>query len=168
MYQLEVSGTPGKVGFDLYENLSSLGITDKNSLGVTNRILLEFVGETTNWKRTVISYAGVAYPRTDRYWNISFAIWETNFLNTVDSEAQRIIGSVFLPQPEMYTINFYYQTSTTNLDTSNATKIDLTSRLNTERVVDDAWNQAPVSKFVEYTDNDLTPGNNENMQYGIN
>jgi hypothetical protein len=169
MYQFKVTThSPLKELLNLYEDIASTGLTNEDGSGNTNRILLEFIGERTNWNRTVITYIGGAFPRNSRSWTIGCEVWKTNWLTIIDTEAQRKAGSVFLPQPEIYTINFYYQASTTNLDISNATKINLTARLNTERVVDDPYNQAPVSAYTEYTDNDLTDGSNENMQYGIN
>ena len=67
----------------------------------------------------------------------------------------------------IYNVNFYYQTSTTNLDVANATKIDWTTQLNLERQYDDNYNQAPVSSYTEYSNNDVsTSTTNTNVEYG--
>ncbi len=47
-------------------------------------------------------------------------------------------------------------------------KLPITSRLVISRSVDDPWNSGPVSSYSEYSDNDVTDGQNEIMQYGIN
>ena len=72
-----------------------------------------------------------------------------------------------MPSQEIYNVNFYYQTSTTNLDVANATKIDWTTQLNLERQFDDNYNQAPVSSYTEYSTNDVsTLTTNTNVEYG--
>ena len=170
MYQYKVtSSVPISDNFYLYENLDSLGVKNKDTFDNTNLILVEFRGQTTNWNRTVITLAPPYVERNTRTWGVRFELVKTNWLGIMDSEAQRRLGKVFLPQPEIYNINFYYQTSTTNLDVNNATKIDLTSQINLERTIDDSFNDAPVSSYTEYTDNDVVDGkNNTNIEYGIN
>ena len=173
MYQFLVeTSSPFKETYHMYEDLSSLGVKKETSNGVEYRILLEFRGQTTNWTRTVIAYAAPYLIVNDRSWKIPFEIAKYNWLQIMDSEAQRRAGIVYLPQPEIYNVNFYYQTSTTNLDVSSATKIDITEQLVTKRTIDNpalGYNDAPVSYYTEYTDNDVVDGkNNTNIQYGMN
>ena len=74
-----------------------------------------------------------------------------------------------LPLPyngEIYNVEFYHQTSSTNLSIGAATKIDWQTQINIDRQTDDPYNQAPVSSFTQYTDNDLTSVANTNVEYG--
>lgn len=74
---------------------------------------------------------------------------------------------MFLPSEEMYNVTFYYQTSETNLDVANATKIDWTEQLYLQREFDDQYNQAPVSSYTEYSANDVSSSTtNTNVEYG--
>lgn len=173
MYQFIVKdSSPLSESINFYENLDSLGVTSEDNYGNTNLILLEFIGQTTNWKRTVITLAPPYSVRTKRSWKIVFSIYKFNFLSVVDTEAQRRNGVVYLPQPEIYNINFYHQVSTTNLDINNANKIDITAQITTQRTVDNPAignNNSPVSFYSQYSENDVVDGkDNINIEYGNN
>ena len=150
----------------MYPNITSITGLDAGSSPYTNHILCEFRGQNTNWVRTGIAQEGTG-TRNNRYWSVKFTFYNSSVSGVFDVEGARRAGNIFLPSQEIYNVDFYYQTSTTNLDVANATKIDWTTQLNLERQYDDNYNQAPVSSYTEYSNNDVsTSTTNTNVEYG--
>ena len=151
-----------------YINIKSITNLNDPSIPFTYIILAEFRGVNTNWVRTALAPKSTDINnRNNRYWRLGYQLYNTSFNGLLDSEALRLSGNVFLPSEEMYNVTFYYQTSTTNLDIANATKIDWTEQLYLQREADDLYNQAPVSSFTEYTTNDVSSTTtNTNVEYG--
>ena len=168
MYQINFNSASALFTKQLYFYIdveSITGIEDTTS-PFTNVILVEFRGVNTNWVRTGIAPKGTAN-RNNRYWRLGFQLYNSSYNGLFDSEALRKTGNVFLPSEEMYNATFYYQTSITNLDVANATKIDWTEQLYLQREFDDQYNQAPVSSFTEYSANDVSSSTtNTNVEYG--
>ena len=155
-----------QITVNMYPNITSITGLDAGLSPYTNHILCEFRGQNTNWVRTGIAQEG-AETRNNRYWRIKFDFYNSSVSGVFDVESARRTGNIFLPSQEIYNVNFYYQTSTTNLDVANATKIDWTTQLNLERQFDDNYNQAPVSNYTEYSTNDVsTSTTNTNVEYG--
>tara|TARA_R100000773_G_C4217030_1_gene115576 strand:+ start:194 stop:724 length:531 start_codon:yes stop_codon:yes gene_type:complete len=172
MYQgnFNLSSALYQITVDMYPNITSVtGLEPGTADGggsYTNHILCEFRGQNTNWVRTGIAQEGTG-TRNNRYWRVRFQFYNSSFNGVFDVESARKTGNIFLPSQEIYNVNFYYQTSTTNLDVANATKIDWTTQLNLERQYDDNYNQAPVSSYTEYSTNDVsTSTTNTNVEYG--
>ena len=165
MYQgnFNLSSALFQITVNMYPNITSITGLDAGSSPYTNHILCEFRGQNTNWVRTGIAQEGTG----TRNWRVKFNFYNSSFSGVFDVESARRTGNIFLPSQEIYNVNFYYQTSTTNLDVANATKIDWTTQLNLERQYDDNYNQAPVSSYTEYSNNDVsTSTTNTNVEYG--
>jgi hypothetical protein len=155
------------LNLNLYINLYSITGLEDNTHPFTNVILTEFRGVNTNWVRTGIAVSGAGTRNKNRYWKLKYGLYNSSFNGVFDAESTRQAGNIFLPSEEMYNISFYYQTSSTNLDVANATKIEWTEQLYIQRQYDDDYNQAPVSSFTEYTDNDVSSTTtNTNVEYG--
>tara|TARA_R100000900_G_scaffold10612_1_gene9862 strand:+ start:1100 stop:1618 length:519 start_codon:yes stop_codon:yes gene_type:complete len=168
MYQINLNSETAVYDKQLYFyiNIKSITGLDDSSSPFTNVVLAEFRGTNTNWVRTAIAPKGTAN-RNNRFWRLGYQIYNTSFNGLLDSEALRKTGNVFLPSEEVYNVTFYYQTSTTNLDVANATKIDWCEQLFIQRQFDDQYNQAPVSSFTQYTTNDVSSTTtNTNVEYG--
>ena len=168
MYQINFNSASALFQKQLYFyiNVASItGIEDTTS-PFTNVILAEFRGVNTNWVRTAIAPEGTGN-RNNRFWRLGFQLYNSSYNGLFDSETLRRTGNVFLPSEEMYNVTFYYQTSETNLDVANATKIDWTEQLYLQREFDDQYNQAPVSSYTEYSANDVSSSTtNTNVEYG--
>ena len=171
MYQVNFNSATALYQKDLnfYINIHSItGLDDTIASPLfTNFILAEFRGVNTNWVRTAIGTGDSTSRNNQRYWNINFSLYNSSFGGVFDATGVRTAGNVFLPSEEMYNVTFYYQTSTSNLDVANATKIDWTEQLYIQREYDDQYNQAPVSSFTEYSANDVSSSTtNTNVEYG--
>ena len=169
MYQINFNSASALFQKDLnfYINIHSITGLDDTTATFTNLILAEFRGVNTNWVRTAIGTGDAASRNNERYWNIKFSLYNSSFNGVFDAEGVRTAGNVFLPSEEMYNVTFYYQTSTSNLDVANATKIDWTEQLYIKREFDDQYNQAPVSSYSQYSANDVSCStSNTNVEYG--
>lgn len=167
MYQVNFTDADGvsQIDVDMYPNITSITGFLPSASPYSINILCRFIGVTTNWSRTGIAQAG-SNTRNNRYWRIKFSLFSSSLSGVLDVESARRNGQVFLPSQEIYNVEFYHQTSTTNLDVASATKIDWQTQINVDRQTDDPYNQAPVSSFTQYTDNDLTSVANTNVEYG--
>jgi hypothetical protein len=169
MYQVNFNSATALYQKDLnfYINIHSITGLDDTTATFTNFILAEFRGTNTNWVRTAIGTGDSSSRNNQRYWNIKFSLYNSSFSGAFDTTGARNSGNVFLPSEEVYNVTFYYQTSTTNLDVANATKIDWCEQLFIQRQFDDQYNQAPVSSFTQYTTNDVSSTTtNTNVEYG--
>lgn len=169
MYQINFNSATALYQKDLffYINIHSITGLDDITSPFTNRILAEFRGVNTNWVRTGIAQEGAGTRNNDRYWRIKFSLYNSSADGVFDTTGARDSGNVFLPSEEMYNVSFYYQTSTSNLDVANATKIDWTEQLYIQREYDDQYNQAPVSSYTQYSTNDVSSSTtNTNVEYG--
>ena len=169
MYQVDFTNTGiTTVGLDMYPNITSLTGLLPGTSPYTYKILCGFRGRNTNWFRTGIAQEGTG-SRNSRYWRARFTFYSSSFNGLFDQVALRQSGNIFLPSQEIYDVEFYYQTSDTNLSIGAATKIDnYINVINVDRQTDDLYNQAPISSYTQYTDNDLTPIQiyNTNVEYG--
>ena len=169
MYQINFDSATAlyQKNLNFYINIHSITGLDDTTATFTNFILAEFRGVNTNWVRTAIGTGDSTSRNNQRYWNINFSLYNSSFNGVFDATGVRTAGNVFLPSEEMYNVTFYYQTSTSNLDVANATKIDWSEQLYIQREFDDQYNQAPVSSFTEYSANDVSSSTtNTNVEYG--
>ena len=169
MYQVNFNSATALYQKELnfYINIHSITGLDDTTATFTNFILAEFRGVNTNWVRTSIGTGDSNSRNNERYWRIKFNLYNSSYNGAFDTTGARDSANVFLPSEEMYNATFYYQTSITNLDVANATKIDWTEQLYLQREFDDQYNQAPVSSFTEYSANDVSSSTtNTNVEYG--
>ena len=152
---------------DFYINIYSITGLDDSTHPFTNLILAEFRGVNTNWVRTGIATGDSVSRNNERYWKLTFNFFNSSYYGVWDVTGARDAGKVFLPSEEMYNVSFYYQTSASNLDVANATKIDWTEQVYIQREYDDQYNQAPVSSYTQYSTNDVSSSTtNTNVEYG--
>lgn len=173
MYQVNFTDADGISTLDtsMFPNITSITGLLPGNAPYSIYILCTFTGVTTNWFRSAIAiYPVLSGPQHDnrynRYWKLQFTFYSTSLNGLFDTVSARTAGGVFLPSQEIYNVEFYHQTSNTNLSIGNATKIDWQTQINIDRQSDDPYNQAPVSSFTQYTDNDLTSVANTNVEYG--
>tara|TARA_R100000808_G_scaffold5448_1_gene16607 strand:- start:8 stop:526 length:519 start_codon:yes stop_codon:yes gene_type:complete len=168
MYQINFNSATALYTKSLFFYINIKSLTDLvDSHPFTYNILTEFRGVNTNWVRTAIAPKGPDGSRNNRYWRIGYSLYNSSYNGLLDGTLLRQEGNIFLPSEEMYNVSFYYQTSTSNLDVANATKIDWTEQLYIQREYDDQYNQAPVSSYTQYSTNDVSSSTtNTNVEYG--
>ena len=174
MYQVNFTDADGvsTVVTSMYPNITSITGFAPGSAPYSKYILCRFTGVPTNWSRTAIALfpteSGVEHDnRYTRYWEIKFTYYSSSVNGLFDTTGNRVAGGVFLPSQEIYNVEFYHQTSSTNLDVASATKIDWATQINIDRQSDDPYNQAPISSYTEYSTNDVSSSTtNTNVEYG--
>jgi hypothetical protein len=164
MYQVNFTGAGATtIITSMYPNISSItGFLPSSS----KYILCSFTGVSTNWFRTAIAVQATD-KRFTRYWELKLTFYSTSYNGLFDTTGNRVAGGVFLPSQEIYNVQFYHQTSSTNLSIGSATLIDWATQINIDRQTDDPYNQAPVSSYTEYSTNDVSSSTtNTNVEYG--